>query len=240
MNQLALYAQPEFEEKRAIQHQLIAEGKDLVKQIAYHLLSRLPSSVQIGDLIQAGMVGLIEAARQFDPAKGASFNTFAGIRVRGAMIDDIRRGDWVPRSVYRNARMISEAIRKVEHELGREASPSDIANNLGVSLGEYYEMLNDAHSIEFTSIDEDGVENYLPTSSESSPHEILQNEDFQHRLSVLIAELPDKERMVLGLYYQEELNLKEIGKVLNVSESRVSQIHSQAMARLRARMQDAV
>ncbi|MGL4207008.1 MAG: RNA polymerase sigma factor FliA [Aeromonadaceae bacterium] len=215
----------------------------LVKRIGQHLMARLPSSVQLDDLVQAGMIGLLEAARNYDGSKGASFETFAGIRIRGAMIDEIRRGDWVPRSVHRNSRRISEAIDDVEQKLGRDARDQEVAEHLAVSLDEYHSMLNEAACGRIIGIEDLGVtEDVLgaPVDDQESNHTFsgIANERFQDALANGISSLPEREALVLSLYYDEELNLKEIGQVLNVSESRVSQIHSQAMHRLRARMKD--
>lgn len=215
----------------------------LVKRIGQHLMARLPNSVQLDDLIQAGMIGLLEAARNYDGSKGASFETFAGIRIRGAMIDEIRRGDWVPRSVHRNSRRISDAIDEIEQQLGRDARDQEIASHLKVSLDDYHEMLNDAAcgriiGIEDLGVTEDVIGGVEDEDEPSPTFSGIANERFQHALADEISALPEREALVLSLYYDDELNLKEIGQVLNVSESRVSQIHSQAMHRLRARMKD--
>ncbi|MCD8547360.1 MAG: RNA polymerase sigma factor FliA [Aeromonadaceae bacterium] len=222
---------------------LIERHAPLVKRIGQHLLARLPSSVQLDDLIQAGMIGLLEASRNFDGSKGASFETYAGIRIRGAMIDEIRRGDWVPRSVHRNSRMISDAIDAVEQALGRDARDKEVAEHLSLSLDEYHLMLNDAACGRIIGIEDLGVSlDVIGESSDDTPEGEsftgLASDRFQAALADCIDGLPEREGLVLSLYYDEELNLKEIGQILNVSESRVSQIHSQAMHRVRARMKD--
>jgi len=214
----------------------------LVKRIAYHMMMRMPASVQVEDLIQAGMIGLIEAAQKYDAARGASFETYAGIRIRGAIVDEMRRGDWVPRSVHRNARRISHAIAAVEARVGRDASDAEVAAELEISLEEYYAMLQDASGGRLFSYEETfGEEDSNIDGSEHSRHfasplEGLQRDGMQLALTEAIAALPEREQMVLALYYDQELNLKEIGLVLGVSESRVSQIHSQAAARLRQKL----
>jgi RNA polymerase sigma factor for flagellar operon FliA len=213
----------------------------LVKRIAYHLKGRLPDSVFVEDLIQSGTIGLIEAAAKFNASQGASFETYAGIRIRGAMLDEIRKGDWTPRSVYRKSREVSEAINKVESRLGREARDEEIAEEMGVTLDEYYHILQDTNSTQLLSIDEpdhDELSEDRMVSSVKTPVAEIAEQDFQNQLSHEIGELPEKEKLVMALYYDEELNLKEIGEVLGVSESRVSQIHSQAIKRLRARLGD--
>lgn len=220
--------------------ELVHAHGQLVKRIAHHLLARLPASVNLEDLLQSGMIGLLEAAANYDPARGASFETFAGIRIRGAMLDEVRRGDWSPRSVHRNARRVAEAIRGVEMRTGRDAEDAAVARELGVGLEEYHGMLQDTLGSRLFSLDElidgeRGAEGLLRSSADD-PVEDTARERLARDLSGEIARLPERERLVLSLYYDEELNLKEIGLVLGVSESRVSQILSQATQRLRARL----
>lgn len=236
MNTLAAYSKV----NQQIQETLVKNHALLVKRIAHHLLGRLPHSVQLDDLIQAGMLGLLEATRHYDSSKGASFETYAGIRIKGYMLDEVRRNDWVPRSVYRNARMISEAVKYVEHRLGREAKDVEIAAELGISLEEYHEMLQDSVSSHLYGFEDLGVtddalqgENgYVSTE----PHANVFHSDLMSHLAQVISGLPHKERLVLSLYYERDLNLKEIGEVIGVSESRVSQILSQATHRIKSRL----
>ncbi|MCB1921443.1 MAG: RNA polymerase sigma factor FliA [Candidatus Competibacteraceae bacterium] len=219
---------------------LISRGAPQVKRIAYHLLARMPASVQIDDLIQAGMLGLLEAAHRYDSAQGANFTTFAEPRIRGAMLDEIRRGDWTPRSVHRKAREVSAAIHTVETATGREARDREIAEQMGLTLAEYHTTLNDLRGQKLLSLDEAGADDeseleHIP-ANDNDPSENVSREHFCKLLATAIDLLPERERLVLSLYYDEELHLKEIGAVLGVSESRVSQLHSQALARLRARV----
>ena len=222
----------------------VEQYASLVKRISQHMLARMPSCVQLEDLQQAGMVGLLEAARKYDPSQGASFETYAGIRIRGAIVDEIRRGDWAPRSVYRNSRRIAEVINQLENQFGREATEQEIAEALSVSAEEYRKMRQDTLCTKLFSLDEHyGDEEYtleIPDegSTFNTPHEDLQQASLKQRLIDSIKSLPERDQLVLALYYDEELNLKEIGAVLGVSESRVSQIHSQAAMRLRAKMVD--
>ena len=222
--------------------QLIEQHTTLVKRIAYHLLARLPASVLVDDLIQSGMIGLIEAAMTFDGSKGASFETFAGIRIRGAMLDEMRRGDWTPRSVHRNARLFAETIAELETLHGRDIKDFEVAEKLNISLDEYHHILSDISSGRIIGIEDLGVSEDVIVSSDDAGSDdlfdIQANNAFQQDLVSTISNLPEREALVLSLYYNEELNLKEIGAVLNVSESRVSQIHSQALVRLKARMQN--
>ncbi|CAN8139591.1 RNA polymerase sigma factor FliA [Thiomicrorhabdus sp. 6S2-11] len=211
----------------------------LVKRIAYHLKGRLPDSVLVEDLIQSGIIGLMEAMQKFNNSHGASFETYAGIRIRGAMLDEIRKGDWTPRSVHRKSREISEAIHQVEIRTGREAHDSEVAEQMGITLEEYHRALYDTNSSQLLSIDQPDHEELSEdrmVGETQTPLQELNQSDFKKALASEIDGLPEKEKLVMALYYDEELNLKEIGQVLEVSESRVSQIHSQAIKRIRARM----
>lgn len=240
MNGLASY--------QAVQEQnfddLVNKHAGLVKRIAYHLMNRLPPSVQSEDLIQAGMMGLLEAGKNYDSSQGASFETYAGIRIRGAMLDEIRRSDWTPRSVHRKARMVADAMREIENTEGRDARDVEVAKNLNISLDEYHSILKDASGSRIFSFDElvalgevGTQEDHVAVTADSlTPDDGLEQEDFKKALARAISGLPERERLVVALYYDEELNLREIGQVLGVSESRVCQIHSQAAMRLRARL----
>jgi RNA polymerase sigma factor for flagellar operon FliA len=222
-----------------IQEAWVKNHAQLVKRIAYHLLAKLPSHVQVEDLIQAGMLGLLEAFKHYDASKGASFETYAGIRIKGYMLDEVRKNDWVPRSVYRNARRIAQAVQQVENRLGREAKDAEIAQELDLPLEAYHHMLQDSASAHFADLDDLGItEDMVQIESPDAPQAQVLQEDFLQRLVAVVDGLPDKERLVLSLYYEQDLNLKEIGAVLEVSESRVSQILTQATLRIRARLKD--
>ncbi len=222
----------------------VEEYANLVKRIAHHMMMRMPACVQVEDLIQAGMLGLLEAAQKYDASKGASFETYAGIRIRGAIVDEMRRGDWAPRSVHRNSRRVSEAISQVEARKGSDATDKEVAEELGVGLEEYHSMLNDSASSRLFSFEESYGDDDSGMGAESvsmafiPPQEGFQRESLKQSLSQAITQLPERERLVLALYYDEELNLKEIGQIIGVSESRVSQIHSQAALRLRTRLSE--
>lgn len=238
VDRLAMYDKTE----QSLHNARIEEFAPLVKRIAYHMMMRMPASVQVDDLIQAGMIGLIEAAQKYDSSKGASFETYAGIRIRGSIVDEMRRGDWAPRSVHRNSRRIAQAIKAVEARTGRDAQDAQVAAELEVSMEEYHSMLQDSNSSRLYSYEEtfgeedSNIDASETSSAFASPFEGLQRESLKKALANAITQLPERERMVLALYYNEELNLKEIGLVLGVSESRVSQIHSQAAARLKSRL----
>jgi RNA polymerase sigma factor FliA len=220
----------------------IAEHTVLVKRIANHLLLRLPAHIQVEDLIQAGMIGLIEAFKNFRTDKGARFSTYAGIRIRGAMLDEMRKGDWVPRSVHKNTRRITESMKILENRTGCDARDADIAQDMGVALKDYYKMLRDSHAAKVYPFED---LNYADDPTWQQTHgehmgilDALQFDCFKQSLAHHIQNLSEREGLVLSLYYDEDLNLKEVGEVLGVSESRVSQIHGQAMERLKHLLQD--
>jgi len=221
---------------------LIIKYSPLVKRIAYHLMARLPSSVVVDDLIQAGMLGLLEASKNYKAELGASFETYAGIRIRGSMLDELRRNDWAPKSVHRKTRELSEVVRQIEARTGRDARDEEVADEMGISLTDYYKILQDASSarmfgFEELGVDEEALENGIAARI-SGPLDDIQDDRFRARLVEAIASLPEREKMVVTLYYDSELNLREIGSVIGVSESRISQLLSQAMIRLRARLKD--
>lgn len=237
MNRVAAYAAV----KTIDFDQVVEQHAPLVHRIAHHLKGRLPANVLLDDLIQAGMVGLLEAARQYDASQGASFETYAAIRIRGAMLDEVRRYDWTPRSVHRKAREISEAMYRIEHCTGRDARDTEVAAELGMSLQDYHRALQDVVGCRLFSVEElaEQGDAWLEECGKTGGSvELLTQEQFKEALANAIASLPERERLVISLYYEEEMNLREIGEVLGVGESRVCQIHSQAMLRLRARMRD--
>ena len=231
----AMYADVQKQQR----DQRVLDHIGLVKRIAYHLLHRLPSSIQVDDLIQAGTIGLIEASKHYDASQGASFETYAGIRIRGAMLDEVRQGDWAPRSVHRKMRQVSIAIRDIEHVTGRDARDTDVAQKLGISLNDYHDIMRDSAAARLFSLDDDDEEHPLQLrSDEREPLAVLQEAGFEQALARCIGELPTREQLMMSLYYNDELNLKEIGLVLEISESRVCQIHGQALARIRAKLVD--
>lgn len=214
----------------------------LVRHEALRLQVRLPASVELDDLLQAGGIGLLSAVERYDSLQGTAFTTYAVQRIRGAMLDELRSRDWVPRSVRRHAREVAQAIHQAEQQLGRAASEQEVAQTLNITLQEYRQILLDTNNSQLFSYDEwcedhgDSVDNLMPGHEESNPLNVLMEGKLREKVIEAIDALPEREKMVLVLYYQEELNLKEIGAVLEVGESRVSQLHSQAIKRLRARL----
>jgi RNA polymerase sigma factor for flagellar operon FliA len=220
---------------------VVVEHAPLVKRIAYHLKSRLPESVQIDDLIQAGMIGLIEASRKYDIQQGARFETYAGIRIRGSMLDELRKNDWAPKSVHRKARELAGAIKLIEGRTGRDARDQEIADELGINLDEYYRILQEGNAC-IVSMEQYGLdkEDFLPglVDYHSNPELQFYESRFRDNLKNAIAGLPDRERIVISLYYESETNLREIGSIIGITESRVSQLLHQAHARLSARISE--
>lgn len=231
MSRAAVYTKSEKDQGET----LIREHMSLVNRIAYHLAARLPASVEVDDLIQTGILGLLDAAKNYNSSRGASFETYAGIRVRGAMLDELRRCDWAPRSVQRKARLLAEATRVVENQKQGHASNSEVAEQLGLNIQEFHAMARDASVYRVVCFESDETLE-VGDCSEVSPEAAIHNNAFHGELARSISGLPEREKLVMSLYYDEELNLREIGEVLGVNESRVCQIHGQALNRLRARL----
>jgi RNA polymerase sigma factor for flagellar operon FliA len=215
----------------------------MVRRLASQLIARLPANVALDDLIQAGMIGLMDALGRYEAGHGAQFETFAMQRIRGAMIDELRGSDWLPRSVRRNQRAIEAAIHAVEQALRRPATEAEVAEHLGLSLADYQQMLGDAHGGQLVYLDElvggEGDESYLDRHAgqdSDDPLQRLGEARFRAGLAAAIDTLPEREKQVMGMYYEHDMNLKEIGAVLGVTESRVCQLHSQAVARLRTKL----
>lgn len=222
---------------------LWAEYAPLVRHEALRLQVRLPASVELDDLIQAGMIGLLGAIDGYDPQQGTQLRTWITQRVRWAMMDELRERDWVPRRVRSNARDVASAIRRVEQRLGRTASETEVAEELGIPLETYQQILMDTNTSQLFSLDElqdeqnGGVEQPGEQHEQQNPLQQLLSSTLRQRVIEEIQRLPEREQLLLNLYYQQELNMKEIGAVLGVGEPRVSQLHSQVIKRLRARLQ---
>jgi RNA polymerase sigma factor for flagellar operon FliA len=222
----------------------LREYSQLVKRLAHQMMARLPSSVQIDDIIQAGMMGLLDAASRYDEFHGAQFETYATQRIRGAMLDELRAADWLPRSLRRDMRRIETAISRMQQKLGKPPNETEIAEEMEISLDEYQHMLQESRGAQlvyyedFQNEDQDNFFERFDTGKGGGgdPMELLQDGQFKMELMQAIESLPERERMMMGMIYEQEMNLREIGEVMGVSESRVSQLHSQAVARLRSRM----
>lgn len=216
---------------------LLVQHAPLVKSIGYRLMARLPESVQIEDLLQAGAIGLLEAARHYNPSHGASFETYAGIRIRGAMLDELRRTDWTPRSVHCGVRSMANAVRAIENREGREARHTEVAAVMGLDMRAYARLLWDASVCRVLSVEEVQAAAVI-TAQQNEPAEAHQRETFVNALAEAIDALPERERLIMSLHYGDDLNLREIGVALGVTESRVCQIHGKAVMRLRAHLSD--
>ncbi len=231
-----------LEVQRISSNELVRKHAPLVRRIAYHLMGRLPSSVDVNDLIQAGMVGLLEAAKNYVPSRSTHFESYAGLRIRGAMLDDLRRTDWTPRSVHRKAREMAEVMRQIESETGCDADESSVARRMGISLDEYHAILQDVAGSRVLSLsgkDGDAGEEFdIHDENALHPGQALEERSKREALIGAIDTLPERERLMMSLYYDEELNMKEIGEVLGVTESRVCQIHGQTLLRLRSRLSE--
>lgn len=229
---------------KSSQSELLKQYTPLVRRLALQLIARLPASVELDDLIQVGMMGLLEAADRFQSDQGATFETYASQRIRGAMLDELRANDWVSRGLRQSARNVSKAIQAQEQKLGRAPSEGEIAQELKISLEAYQHLLQEIQGCQLVY-----YEDFDRTQEESSfldrqnsPADCMLDEpltqllkgDFRRQLIEAIELMPERERLLLSLYYKEELNLREIGAVLGVNQSRVCQLHSQAISRLRA------
>ncbi|MDR1367127.1 MAG: RNA polymerase sigma factor FliA [Candidatus Accumulibacter sp.] len=222
--------------------QLVHRFAPLVKRIAYHLMGRLPSSIQVEDLVQNGMIGLLDAIERFETGMGAQFETYASQRIRGAMLDGLRENDWLPRSLRRDLRRIEAMISKLEQELGRAPVEAELAAALDMPLSDYRKTLQDARGHQILSFEDivenegdDFFERHLSDDS-CDPSKIFEDVNLRRRIVQGIDALPEREKMAMALYYEQDFNLREIGEIMGVSESRVCQLHSLAIARLRARI----
>jgi RNA polymerase sigma factor FliA len=215
----------------------------LVRRIAHQMIAKLPANVELDDMIQAGMIGLMDAVNRFEETHGTQFEVYAASRIRGSMLDELRAGDWLPRSARKGQRDIENAIHRLEQRLKRAPAESEIAGEMGLSVGEYQEALNEARGAQLLYFDDlgggDDDDDYLERHvavEGADPSEILRDKRFRGALVNAIEELPERERQLMSMYYEQDMNLREIGSVMGVTESRVCQLHSQAVARLRAKL----
>ncbi len=221
--------------------QLVAQYAPLVKRIAYQLMARLPASVEVDDLVQNGMLGLLDALGRYEDGLGAQFETYAVQRIRGAMLDGLRENDWMPRGIRREMRRVEAALHQLEHAHGRAPSEQELADSLGMPLGDYQRLLLDARGHQLVYLEDladgDGdeyLERHATQAAAPDPLVLLEEAGMRQQLVAAIENLPEREKLMMALYYEQDLNLREIGEVLGVTESRVCQLHSQAIARLRA------
>jgi RNA polymerase sigma factor for flagellar operon FliA len=226
---------------------LLTAHMPLVKRLAHQMRAKLPPSVEVDDLIQAGMIGLLDAINRYEENHGAQFETYAVLRIRGAMLDELRSNDWMPRSTRQNMRKVEAAMNALQQQLGRPPSESEVAKSLKLSLEDYQDMLGDSggHQLLYyedfhSGAGDEGSDSFLDRYAvdDEDPLRALLETDFRQAVIDAIDALPAREKMLMSLYYEEELNLKEIGAVMGVSESRVSQLHTQAVARLRANLKE--
>ncbi|HEY0061134.1 MAG TPA: RNA polymerase sigma factor FliA [Telluria sp.] len=229
---------------KADKNNLLTEHMPLVKRLAHHMKAKLPPSVEVDDLVQAGMIGLLDAITRYEETQGAQFETYAVLRIRGAMLDELRNSDWLPRSMRQNMRKIEAAMSALQQKLGHPPTESEVAKSLKLSLADYQDMLSDGggHQLVYYEDfhDAEGNDSFLDRYAvdDADPLRSLMEGDFRQAVIDAIDALPPREKILMGLYYEEELNLKEIGAVMGVSESRVSQLHTQAVSRLRASLRE--
>lgn len=238
------YKQEDQNIDEKLRHQLILDYSPLIRFVAQRIASRLPPSIDIDDLISSGVIGLMDAIEKYNPNMYNKFKTYAEFRIRGAILDELRSQDWIPRSVRNKAKIIERAHTELEQKLGRPANHEEVCESLGMEISEYHELVSRVKSVSLVYADEPSVgqgqyrKNLLEMIEHSSKTPFAQLSDKIDRNALVeqIEELPHKQKLVLSLYYYEELNLKEIGKILNVTESRVSQLHTQAVEKIRMRM----
>ncbi len=228
-----------------LRDQLIMDYAPLIRFVAQRIAARLPSNIDIDDLISAGVIGLMDAIEKYDPSRDNKFKTYAEFRIRGAILDELRSQDWVPRSVRDKAKKIEKTYAELEQKLGRAVSDEELSDALGIQLEEYYDMVSKVKAVTLLSIDELSGPNQqdrksllecLENTSSKNPFTQLKSKGIRDLLVRHIDELPEKQKLVLSLYYYEDLNLKEIGRILEVTESRVSQLHTQAVEKLRSKL----
>jgi RNA polymerase sigma factor for flagellar operon FliA len=223
---------------------LIRQYQPLVRKLAHHMMAKLPANVQVDDLIQVGLMGLSEALTRFEATQGVQFETFATQRIRGAMLDELRENDWVSRGVRKSQKDIEVSMRRLEHRLGRSPLESEIAADLGMSLTDYQSLLGKVKGTQLVYLedmnhnpdDEDSFLDRHMGDTEADPLNMLSDHRMRQALVTAIKNLPEREQHIMSMYYEEDMNLKEIAAVLDVTESRICQLHSQSIARLRAKM----
>ena len=222
---------------------LIKQYQPLVRRLAHHMMAKLPASVEVDDLIQVGLIGLSDALARFEASQGVQFETFATQRIRGAMLDELRDNDWMSRGSRKSQKEIEVAIRKLEHKFGRSPAESEIAAELEMSLADYQSLLGKVRGTQLVYLedmsrgeDDDTFLDRHVADAEADPMAMLRDQRLRLSLVAAIKSLPEREQYIMSMYYEQDMNLKEIAAVLEVTESRVCQLHSQSIARLRAKM----
>jgi len=218
----------------------------LVRRLAHHMIAKLPPSVELDDLIQVGMIGLTEAISRFEPSQGVQFETFASQRIRGAMIDELREGDWMSRGSRKSQKDIEQAVHRLQQKLQRPPLESEIAKELGMDLADYQHLLAKVRGTQLVYLedisghgdDEDGFLDRHLGETDAEPSAVLQDQRMRMALVAAIKVLPEREQQIMSMYYEHDMNLKEIAAVLGVTESRICQLHSQSIARLRAKLRE--
>jgi RNA polymerase sigma factor for flagellar operon FliA len=223
---------------------LIKQYQPLVRRLAHHMMAKLPPSVEVDDLIQVGLIGLADALTRYEASQGVQFETFATQRIRGAMLDELRENDWMSRGSRKSQKDIETAMRRVEHRLGHTPKESEIAAEMGISLVEYQTLLGKVRGTQLVYLEDMSRHNedddtYLDrhvADTEADPLNMLRDQKLREALVAAIKLLPEREQYIMSMYYEQDMNLKEIAAVLDVTESRICQLHSQSIARLRAKM----
>ena len=225
---------------------LIRQYQPLVRRLAHHMMAKLPASVEVDDLIQVGLIGLADALTRFEASQGVQFETFATQRIRGAMLDELRENDWMSRGSRKSQKDIEVAMRRVEHRLGRTPKESEIAVELGMSLVDYQSLLGKVRGTQLVYLEDmsgrnEDDDSYLDrhvADTEADPLNVLRDHKLREALVAAIKLLPEREQFIMSMYYEQDMNLKEIAAVLEVTESRICQLHSQSIARLRAKLRE--
>jgi RNA polymerase sigma factor for flagellar operon FliA len=247
-SQTSTMVREDFSPANSSRDQLVLEYAPLIKYIAQKIAARLPANIELDDLISSGVIGLMDAMEKYDVSRDNKFKTYAEFRIRGAILDELRAQDWVPRSVREKAKILEKCYAKIEQQRGRQATDEEVCQELGITQPEYHDLLNQVRSVSLLSYDDIS---HFSKADKRALHGVAENGTkaptpfsevnvayIKRMIAEAIQDLPEKQRLVLSLYYYEDLNLKEIGKVLDVTESRVSQLHTQAILRLKAKLRN--
>ncbi len=228
-----------------IKDEIIVEYAPLIKYLARKIAARLPANIELDDLVSCGVIGLMDAIEKFDPGRDNKFKTYAEFRIRGAMLDELRAQDWVPRSIREKAKLLERTYAKIESSLGRQPTDEEMCKELDISQKDFHDLVNKAKSVSLLNIDDSSSFNkgdkkimagVMDSDKLINPYSAVSYKNLRDKIKEGISSLPEKQRLVLSLYYYEDLNLKEIGRILDVTESRVSQLHTQAIIKLKVKL----